>query len=291
MKKTLSIPITEELNGLKIKAVLSQEVGLSRREISRLKFTENGILLNGDNVYITALVKTGDELMITFADHDLAHYTRIIGSPEILYEDEDLVVVNKPAGMPCHPSHEHLDDDMGTLLQNRYGPSFTIRAIGRLDKDVSGIMLYAKNQPAAARLSRQRTKGSLKKTYTAIAEGIFAAKKDRLTYRLSRREGRRDRLITSDGLECVTEYQVIEEVNDLSVLSVSIITGRTHQIRAGMADAGHPLCGDRLYGGQTDRISRPALHCRQLVFSQPFTKQPIIIECEIADDMKMLLKK
>lgn len=291
MKKTLSIPITEELNGLKIKAVLSQEVGLSRREISRLKFTENGILLNGDNVYITALVKTGDELMITFADHDLAHYTRIIGSPEILYEDEDLVVVNKPAGMPCHPSHEHLDDDMGTLLQNRYGPSFTIRAIGRLDKDVSGIMLYAKNQPAAARLSRQRTKGSLKKTYTAIAEGIFTAKKDRLTYRLSRREGRRDRLITADGLECVTEYQVIEEVNGLSVLSVSIITGRTHQIRAGMADAGHPLCGDRLYGGQTDRISRPALHCRQLVFSQPFTKQPIIIECEIADDMKMLLKK
>ena len=289
MRKTIVIPITDDLNGLKIKAVLSQSVGLSRREISRLKFTENGILLNGSSAYITAIVQTGDRLEINFPDYDLAHYTRISGKPQILYEDEDLVVVNKPAGMPCHPSHEHLDDDMGTLLQNYYGSSFTIRAVGRLDKDVSGIMLYAKNQPAAARLSRQRTEGLLKKTYTAIAEGILDEKKGILRYRLAKKEGHRDRRISRNGQECVTEYEVIAEHGSLSVLHVSIITGRTHQIRAGMAYAGHPLCGDRLYGGHTEQIPRPALHCSKLVFEQPFTKEQVQIECEPAEDMKRLL--
>lgn len=289
MRKTLTVPITEDLNGLKIKAVLSQSVGLSRREISRLKFAENGILLNGEQAYITAPVRTGDVLEICFPDRDIAHYTRISGRPQILYEDEDLVIVNKPAGMPCHPSHEHLDDDMGTLLQNYYGTAFTVRAVGRLDKDVSGIMLYAKNQPAAARLSRQRADGILKKTYTAVAEGHFEKKEDVLTYRLARKEGRRDRRISGNGQECVTEYRVLQEYKDLSVLTVSIITGRTHQIRAGMAYTGHPLCGDRLYGGSTEKISRPALHCSKLVFQKPFGSEMITVECEIADDIKKLL--
>ena len=290
MKKSLTITIGEDLNGLMIKAVLSQSIGLSRREISRLKFTENGILLKGSSAYITAIVHSGDTLEINFPDYDLAHYTRISGRPEILYEDEDLVVVNKPAGMPCHPSHEHLDDDMGTLLQNYYGPSFTIRAVGRLDKDVSGIMLYAKNQPSAARLSRQRGEGLLKKTYVAVAEGVFDVKSDTLTYRLARKEGHHDRRISKNGQECVTEYTVIKESGNCSLLEVSIITGRTHQIRAGMAYTGHPLCGDRLYGGSTGRISRPALHCAKLVLVQPFTKENIIVECEIPDDMKRLLQ-
>ena len=289
MRKTLTVPITEDLNGLKIKAVLSQSVGLSRREISRLKFAENGILLNGEQAYITAVVTTGDTLEISFPDRDLAHYTRISGRPQILYEDEDLVIVDKPAGMPCHPSHEHLDDDMGTLLQNYYGTAFTVRAVGRLDKDVSGIMLYAKNQPAAARLSRQRTQGILKKTYTAVVQGHFEKKNDILTYRLARREGRRDRRISADGQECVTEYTVLQEYEDISVLAVSIITGRTHQIRAGMSYAGHPLCGDRLYGGSTEKIGRPALHCSKLVFQKPFGSEMITVECEIADDIKKLL--
>ena len=290
MQKTLTVSITEEMNGLKIKAVLSQYVGLSRREISRLKFNENGILLNGGSAYITAIVHDGDELKLSFPDHDLAHYTRISGKPEILYEDEDVVAVNKPAGMPCHPSHEHLDDDMGTLLQNYYGESFTIRAVGRLDKDVSGIMLYAKNQPAAARLSKERSEGKLKKTYTAIAEGIFEKKQDTLTYRLSRIEGHKDRKITKEGQECITEYTVKEEYEDVSLLEVSIITGRTHQIRAGMAYAGHPLAGDKLYGGSTDTISRPALHCGKVVFDQPFSNQTVTVVCDIPDDMKKICK-
>lgn len=289
MEKTIEITIGEENSGLAIKAVLSRFLGLSRREISRLKFTR-GILLNGNSERITAEVKTGDILTLIFPERDSDAAVLISGIPDILYEDSDLVIVNKPAGMPCHPSHEHLDDNMGTLLQNYYGGRLTIRAVGRLDKDVSGIMVYAKNRPAAARLSKQRDEGILKKEYTAVAEGIFSEKEGTLRYGIEKAEGRRDRKVTSEGAMCVTDYRVVSETDSCSVLKISIRTGRTHQIRAGMASVSHPLCGDTLYGGDNTRIHRPALHCSRLVFHQPFTQEEHVIEAEIPQDMKVLME-
>jgi 23S rRNA pseudouridine1911/1915/1917 synthase len=289
MKKSLQIEITEEMNGLAIKTVLSRFLGLSRREISRLKFS-GGIIYKGENARVTQPVETGDLIELTFPDQDTAAAVVLSGKPEILYEDADLVIVNKPAGMPCHPSHEHLDDDMGTVLQNYYGGSFRVRPIGRLDKDVSGIMLYAKNQPSAARLSRQRAELVLHKEYTAIAEGIFENKKGTLTYSLAKVSGHRDRKVTEGGRQCVTDYEVIGEYGNRSLLKISIVTGRTHQIRAGMAYAGHPLCGDKLYGGDTDHIRRAALHCSHLHLRQPFTQKEISLDLPLPDDMKALLK-
>ena len=288
MKKSLQIEITEEMNGLAIKTVLSRFLGLSRREISRLKFS-GGIIYKGENARVTQPVETGDLIELTFPDQDTAAAVVLSGKPEILYEDGDLVIVNKPAGMPCHPSHEHLDDDMGTLLQNYYGGSFRVRPIGRLDKDVSGIMLYAKNQPSAARLSRQRAELVLHKEYTAIAEGIFENKKGTLTYSLAKVSGHRDRKVTEGGRQCVTDYEVIGEYGNRSLLKISIVTGRTHQIRAGMAYAGHPLCGDRLYGGDTEHIRRAALHCSHLHLRQPFTQKEISLDLPLPDDMKALI--
>ena len=289
MKKSLQIEITEEMNGLAIKTVLSRFLGLSRREISRLKFS-GGIIYKGENARVTQPVETGDLIELTFPDQDTAAAVVLSGKPEILYEDADLVIVNKPAGMPCHPSHEHLDDDMGTVLQNYYGGSFRVRPIGRLDKDVSGIMLYAKNQPAAARLSKQRGELVLHKEYTAIAEGIFENKKGTLTYSLAKVSGHRDRKVTEGGQKCVTDYEVIGEYGNRSLLNISIVTGRTHQIRAGMAYAGHPLCGDKLYGGDTEHIRRAALHCSHLHLRQPFTQKEISLDLPLPDDMKALLK-
>ena len=289
MNKTIEVTIEQTEDSLALKAVLSKSVGLSRREISRLKFT-NGILLNGENCRITEIVHTGDIVTLTFTEKDLPHVIRMTGKPEILYEDDDLVIVNKPAGMVCHPSHEHLDDDMGTVLQNYYGSHFTVRAIGRLDKDVSGLMVYAKNQPAASRLSAQRSKEELHKVYHAIVEGILEKKKGTLEYSLIRQEGTKQRLISKDGQKCITHYKVLKEFDTYSFVEISIETGRTHQIRAGMANAGHPLCGDVLYGGSTNLISRPALHCAVLDLKQPFKNTPIHIALEEAEDMKKLLK-
>lgn len=289
MKKTLEIKIESEMNGLAIKAVLSRFLGLSRREISRLKFS-GGIVYNGETARVTQPVKTGDLLSLTFPDQDTAAALLISGKPDILYEDGDLVIVNKPSGMPCHPSHEHLDDDMGTLLQNYYGGSFRVRPIGRLDKDVSGIMVYAKNQPAAARLSKQRALDQMRKEYTAIVQGRFEEPEGTLEYALLRVEGHKDRKVSADGQKCITEYEVIQEYEDVSLVKVHIITGRTHQIRAGMAHASHPLCGDRLYGGEITLIQRPALHCSHIQLLQPFTDEKIILDLEMPDDMKAVLQ-
>ncbi|MBQ9823882.1 MAG: RluA family pseudouridine synthase [Solobacterium sp.] len=290
MKKTLEIKITEEMNGLAIKAVLSRFFGLSRREISRLKFS-GGIVYNGESARVTQPVETGGTMVLTFPDQDTAAAVILSGKPEILYEDQDIVIVNKPAGMPCHPSHEHLDDDMGTLLQNYYGGTFKIRAIGRLDKDVSGIMLYAKNQPAAARLSKQRGEGILHKEYTAVAMGRFEKSEGTLVYRLAKVQGHRDRKVSGEGQECVTRYRVESSGDDYTVLKVSIVTGRTHQIRAGMAYAGHPLYGDRLYGGDNELIARPALHCSHLRLRQPFTGRSVEVSLDPPGDIQSLLNK
>ncbi|MBR3350290.1 MAG: RluA family pseudouridine synthase [Solobacterium sp.] len=290
MKKTLEIKIESEMNGLAIKAVLSRLLGLSRREISRLKFT-GGIVYNGESARVTQPVETGGILQLTFPDQDTAAAVILSGRPDILYEDEDLVIVNKPAGMPCHPSHEHLDDDMGTLLQNYYGGTFRVRPIGRLDKDVSGIMLYAKNQPAAARLSAERASDDLRKEYTAIAQGHFDKPAGVLEYALLKVAGHKERKVSQAGQKCITEYEVIEECGDVSVLNVHIVTGRTHQIRTGMASASHPLCGDKLYGGDSFLIHRPALHCSHIQLIQPFTDKKITLDLEMPDDMKALLEK
>ena len=289
MRKTIEITIEEKEDGLALKTVLSKEVGFSRREISRLKF-EKGLWINNHEARVTEIVHKDDIVELIFPEKDTGHAIRILNKPDILYEDEDLVIVNKPAGMVAHPSHEHLDDDMGTLLQNYYGGHFTIRSIGRLDKDVSGIMVYAKNQPAAARLSKQRSNEILHKVYFAVAEGIFDKKKGTLEYSLKKVTGHKDRQISQDGQKCITDYEVLAEYGNLSYLKISIRTGRTHQIRAGMAYTGHPLAGDELYGGSTDLILRPALHCGYVKMKQPFHETEITVDCPLPDDMNQLLK-
>ncbi len=289
MNKTIEITIEETENSLPLKAVLSKSVGLSRREISRLKFS-HGLLLNGEECRVTEIVHTNDVITLTFLEKDLPHVIRMIGKPDILYEDEDLVIVNKPAGMVCHPTHEHLDDDMGTLLQNYYGQGFMIRSIGRLDKDVSGIMVYAKNQVAASRLSEQRKKETLHKKYHAIAQGIFDEKEGTLTYSLERQERSKQRKISEMGKPCITHYKVLKQFENYTLLEISIETGRTHQIRAGMASISHPLCGDTLYGGSNHFIDRPALHCASIDLLQPFQQTPIHIELVEPEDMAQLLK-
>lgn len=289
MRKTISIAITEKENGLPVKTVLSKREGLSRREISRLKFS-NGILLNKETCRVSEIVKTGDLLEVIFPEIDSIRLGYLPQKPEILYEDEDLVLVNKPAGMPCHPSHEHQGDDLGTLLQSYYdGKKFTIRTVGRLDKDVSGVMCYAKNQPSAARLAKQRSEQILHKTYVALAMGIFTEKQGILQYRLEKVEGFKDRKISEDGQLCITEYKVLKEFDGYSYLEITIRTGRTHQIRAGMASIGHPLLGDSLYGGRSNAISRPALHCLRLQMKQPFHGKEIAVEAPLPEDMQKLI--
>lgn len=292
MRKEIVYAIQKEENGLFIRTVLSHSMGLTKHEISRLKFSHDGIQLNGKQERVTARVHTGDELKVTFLDQMETEKTSQY-VPSILYEDEDLVIVDKPSGMPVHPSHRHLSDDLGTALQGWYKKqrkSFIVRPIGRLDKDVSGLVIYAKNQPAAARLSKQRADGRLKKTYFAAAEGKLQEKEGTLVYSISKREGVKARKADdSIGKPCITKYQVIAETEKYSMIEVQIETGRTHQIRAGFAYFGHPLAGDGLYGGNLEDISRPALHCQKVTLFSPFTRKEVSVTAPIPDDMKVFI--
>lgn len=285
MNKVLRYQITDKQNGLTIKAVLSS-LGFSRHEISRFKFSAYQMYLNQKPVLVNQVVHTGDMLVIEELNVEKFELHPISVEPEILYEDEDVVVVNKPSGMPSHPSHHHLEDDMGTLLRNYYQDEhFVIRPIGRLDKDVSGIMIYAKNQLAAARLTAQRKDGTLQKEYYAIVEGQLDDY-GILSFSLKKETGKMAQSFNQGGKDCVTEYEVIKRYSTACLIKVCLKTGRTHQIRAGFAGIGHPLLGDTLYGGNTAWINRPALHCARIKFLQPFSKEKLELEIALAEDMK-----
>ena len=289
MRKRISTLIGNEQDGLTVKAVLFDVFALRPREISSLKFIEDGITLNGEKTRVTRTVKAGDLLEIRFPseqegnDH-LSSYT-----PVILYEDDDLIIADKPAGIPCHPAHGHLDDDLGTALQS-FRHLGTIRAVGRLDKDVSGVIVYAKNRPAAARLSRQRDDGILRKEYTAVVRGKMQEAEGTIRTKIAKKEGSFRRTAGEQGKESVTFYRCEETGDDWSLVRVSLETGRTHQIRAVFSAEGHPLLGDELYGGDCTLIRRPALHCSQVTFRQPFEEREIIIKAGMPADMESLLR-
>ncbi len=260
-----------------VKQILAER-GYSRRQISRLN-SSGRIYLNRERCRLTQAVGEADILEIR----------EETAKPEILYEDDCLIIVNKPAGIPCHPSAEHPGDDMGTILLGYLGGDHRIRTAGRLDKQVSGIMIYAKDSQAAADLSSQREGGKLEKIYFAVCEGVPEKPSGIMEYRLGKEAGRKKQGISRQGKRCVTEYRVIHDLGTHALLEIHIRTGRTHQIRAGFAAAGHPLAGDRVYGGRSDLIKRPALHCGKAGFIHPRTRQPVSVECPLPPDMEKLL--
>lgn len=282
-----------------VKDVLKHELSLSDHEISQLKF-DGAILLNGERVTVDQHMQVGDELVVQFKEDEPQEVVEPVDyvEPVILYEEEDFVVVNKEAGVPTHPSHEHLEDSMGTRLQVHYqkqGQNFVIRPIGRLDSDVSGIVIYAKSQAAASRLNQERSEGILTKTYVAFVEGHLDEKQGKIKLPLQKVEGEVAREVSEEGKEAISHYQVLEEKEidgqKISVLGVAIETGRTHQIRAHLAAIGHPLCGDTLYGGHDTFITRPALHCAHAEFESPFSGNKVVCEAELPEDLKVFLRK
>ena len=281
-----------------VREVMTRELNLSRKEISRLKF-DGEILLNGKRVRVDDHMRVGDTLTVRFPEVETGGDVPLLDiEPDILYEDADLVIVNKPAGIPCHPVHGHIDDSMGTILASYYrqaGDDFVIRPVGRLDKDVSGAIIYAKNRPAAARLSRDREDGKLTKYYTAFVSGVLETRSGVIDAPIAKVEGQRRRDAgNEEGKPAKTYFQVTHEFHvrnkSISILAVQIDTGRTHQIRAHLAAVGHPLIGDELYGGDTSLMKRPALHCAEITFLTPFEREGYEVTAPLPEDMEYLLR-
>ena len=284
----MNIKMTKAEDGKVLRLFLTDTLGLSARAISSLKKRADGILLNGTHATVRAVLHEGDELSLSFLDTKDAENEAL--TPEdlpldILYEDDCICVCNKPSGMPTHPSLRHRHDTLANALAYYYrGAPYVFRAVNRLDKDTSGVVLTAKNAFAAAKLSEAMKKGEIKKEYLAIAHGI-TSKHGEITDPIRRacdsiilREVCREGDKGAEG--AITLYEKLTSSDCQSLLRVHPITGRTHQIRVHMASVGHPLVGDVLYG-KGDGASRLALHAYSLSFPHPITGKTLCVTAPI----------
>lgn len=307
MKKQIESHVREEMS---LEQFLRKEFGLTKRQIRQAKYREAGICVNGIRSRVTAVLKPGDLVSVLLEEENRESSQIVSGEGElrILYEDEDILAVDKPPGVVVHPSHGHYEDSLSNTVARYFrekGISAVIRPVGRLDKDTSGIVLFAKNQVAAARLTQQKESGTFYKEYLALVQGCPVPEKSIICTDLIRDMDSLMKMKTTDkGLSAVTHYEVLQVFEGYSLVRVTIETGRTHQIRVHMASIGHPLLGDCLYNADLSTecrtnqyadqciehsIKRTALHAGKCCFLQPFTEEKICLSSELPDEMKCML--
>lgn len=283
--------ISSEYDGMFLREYLRNVLRLSRAELTELKKREDGIMLNGVRVTVRAVLKTGDELILSRDDIESSEGVAPVELPlEILYEDDDVIALNKPPFMPTHPSHEHQSDTLANALAYYFeskGIPFVFRAVNRLDRDTSGVVLVAKNKNSAFLLAKQIAEFKVTKKYIAIVEGeiISSGTVEGNIRRIE--EGKMRRGVFPDGQYALTEYEVLGVKSGLSALLVSPKTGRTHQIRVHLSHISHPILGDTLYGDESGSslISRQALHAYSLTFSLPSSNEIITVTAPLPSDM------
>lgn len=273
--------------------VLKEQFLLSDRLITKLK-KANKIYLNSLPTYTKKSVTVGDtvSVLIDFEEDN----SNIVASNiplNIIYEDDYLLVINKSANIAVHPSILHFDNSLSNGVKfyfDKLGLKKKIRIVNRLDRNTSGIIVFAKNEYIQECLIKQMKTKELKKEYLAIVEGILESKSDTLTFPIARKEGSIiERTVSSDGDSAITHYDIVKEFNNLSLVHITLGTGRTHQIRVHFSYIGHPILGDTLYGRPSELINRQALHSYKLTFTHPVTKKVLSLEAPLPNDIKNIL--
>mgnify|MGYP002798466117 FL=1 len=286
--RTLEYQAIEQDDGIRLELILKRRLGLSARQIRQLKFLSDGITVNGNRERIVYSVRSGDRIRVTFSEQNRnVQELPFLEKPlHILYEDEDLLVVDKKAGEVCHPAHGHYQDTLANqaaaYLAGHGAEKAPVRCIGRLDKDTSGTLLFAKNRLAAERLARQKEDGVFRKEYLALVNGLFSSseRSGEICLPIAPLPGSLMKMQGADnGKRALTRYEVLCSDRHCSLVLCRIETGRTHQIRVHMAAIGHPLLGDPLYGNDTYVSStRTALHAWRLYLKQPVTGEVLMME-------------
>ena len=261
---------------------LMRSRGFSKRLITRLKRTENGMTRKGVLIRTVDLVYENDIIMINEGDGESLDPNPDLKA-DILYEDSEVVVFSKPPFMPCHPSIKHRDDTLGNLFAALY-PSLAFRPVNRLDRNTSGCVLVAKSQRSAAMLQK-----SFEKTYVGIIKDLPHCG-GRICAPITReQETIIKRCVRADGQYSATDYLVRKRLGDLSLVDFFLETGRTHQIRVHSAFMGYPLLGDDLYGEASPLISRQALHCERMTFQSPENGRIVTVTAPLPEDMLCLM--
>lgn len=259
-----------------------QRRGYSQQMLSDLK--KEGLTVEGAFHRLIDPVRQGEEIGVAVFSEQNSLKVNPLLKAELIYEDEDYLVFNKPADMLVHPCARQFADALGNYFAALY-PDLLFRPLGRLDRNTTGAVLVAKHRLAAGLVK------NVKKQYTAVAEGQIEPSAGQIELPLVRVGGTVIRQEVSErGKYALTYYRVLKYLPAHSVVSLSLATGRTHQIRAHLAAIGHPLAGDSLYGGKKDLINRSALHCSRIEFDQPFLQTTVKVEAALAEDLLKIIK-
>lgn len=295
MERILKYIVKDDYVNSNIKTLLKSHFKMSSSLIANLKKYNDGICVNGEKRYVNYILKQGDEVTLTIREGASENIEPVRMELDIVYEDEDLLIVNKPPHMPTHPSMGHRENTIANGLMyyfNSKGEPRVFRAVNRLDKDTSGLMAVAKNSYAHALLCDEIKEGILKRKYTAIvcgdlsSDGVIDAPIARVSQSVIKRE------VNPGGQRAVTHYRVLKRLGNYTLLELELETGRTHQIRVHMSHIGHPLLGDWLYGEEnTALFPRQALHSCFISLIHPVSKKYIELTVQFAQDMKNFVEK
>lgn len=288
MSEKLEFIVPEEYNGKKAIAFLRKHCSLSARMITQLKRKKDGILMNGKILRTVDFTQAGSKVEINLPDEE-SEIIPIAGNLDIVFEDEHILIVNKPSSMPVHPVKQHQTNTLANIVtyyMKSRGENYVFRAINRLDKDTSGLVLIAKNKFCANAL-----KNKVSKNYFALCHGKLDCGGT-----ISAPIGLKDdskivRHVLDSGAPAITHYDVICSDGIISFLKLWLETGKTHQIRCHMSSIGHPLLGDDLYGGSLELITRQTLHCGEMTFVHPVNGNEISVSSRLPDDMQKILDK
>ena len=280
-----SFTVGADNDGMSARSFLRKICGLTARSMTVLKYAEGGITRSGDLLRSCDIVHTGDVIDLRLPP-DVNDIAPVEGELKVLFEDDHILVADKPPYMPVHPVKVHQLDTLANIVsyhQMQRGERYAFRALNRIDKDTSGCVIIAKD-----RLCYAMTLPTVHKEYLAVCEGIIDAD-GIIDAPISLADGSKIKRCVSDGGQrAVTHYSPLNASGGYTLLRLWLDTGRTHQIRCHMSSIGHPLAGDDLYGGSREHISRQALHCMSVSFVHPVSRSEIRLTADIPCDMAAL---
>ena len=290
MERIIKYTISSDADGLRAEQFLRHH-GYSRQNLVELKKMPESILVNGIWIHLNEKLTTGDELVIHIQEQESSRLIPPVKMDlNIVYEDEDIIVVNKPAGMPIHPSMDNYTNSLANGLAYYYqqqNKPFIFRCTNRLDRDTSGLTVIAKHMVSGNILSAATKKHDIRREYLAVVRGHVTPESGTIDAPLSRKPGSIiERTVDfENGERAVTHYRTAAVSNGHSLVHLELETGRTHQIRIHMKYLGYPLVGDYLYNPDMEYITRQALHSYRLSFTHPITGKDMRFCAPLPDDM------
>lgn len=311
--KTVSLVVSEDLANLRADVGLTKAgVFTSRSQIKKI-FTDKKVFINGKYVKPSQVLMMGDEISVEIPGPTGMELVPYDFPLDILHEDDDLIVLNKPAGIVVHPAHGHYADTLINALiahQKTLSPGsspFRPGLVHRIDKDTSGLLVIAKNEDTHSSLARQFVKKTVHRLYQAVVFGTFKESTGTVASYISRSTADRKKFMSSEepiGKHAVTHYEVLKTGPAMSLIQLKLETGRTHQIRVHMSQMGHPIAGDDTYGGKSranglanqglkkyiHEMPRFALHAKELGFVHPGTHQRIYFNSDWPADLQPLVE-